>query len=169
MRSLTVAAVAALTILGASVAVAQQQPAPAPAGQQPFERWRPSAEDIGALTDARLAGLKAGLRLTPTQEQHWPAVERAIRDAAKERFDRFGARSAAPPAIDPIERLRRRADAMSTRASSLKRLADAAAPLYQSLDEAQKRRFAMLARMSGPRRAGPGFWRGDGGGGLQPR
>jgi zinc resistance-associated protein len=168
MRNLTVAATLALAMAVPTVALAQQQPAPAPAEQQRFERWRPSAEDIAALTDARLAGLKAGLRLTPAQEQHWPAIERAIRDSAKERLDRFNARNAAPPAIDPIERLRQRADAMTTRANSLKRLADAAAPLYQSLDEAQKRRFAMLARMAGPRHRGPRFWRRDRGG-LPPR
>ena len=166
MRSIVAAAAIASVIVGTAVAVAQQQPAPA--GQQPFEAWRPSAEDISAFTDARVAGLKAGLRLTPAQEQHWPAVERAIRDAAKERQDRMSARQSAPPPLDPIERLRQRADAMSTRANSMRRLAEAAAPLYQSLDEAQKRRFAMLARMAGPRRGGPGFWRRDGGG-AQPR
>ena len=161
MRSITVVAVVALTIAGATVAVAQQQ-TPAPAEPQPFERWQPSAEDVNALTDARIAGLKAGLRLTPAQEQHWPAVERAIRDTARARFDRFAARRSAPPVRDPIERLRQRADAMSARADTLKRLADAAAPLYQSLDEAQKRRFAMLARMGGAHRVGPGFWRRQG-------
>jgi zinc resistance-associated protein len=160
MRSLTLAAVVVLTLAGATVVGAQQ--GPAPAEQQPFERWQPSAEDVNALTDARLAGLKAGLRLTPAQEQHWPAVERAIRDAARARFDRFAARRSAPPVRDPIERLRQRADAMSARADTLKRLADAAAPLYQSLDEAQKRRFAMLARMAGAHRVGPRFWRRQG-------
>jgi LTXXQ motif family protein len=150
----------ALTIAGTTSAFAQQPPA----GAQPFQRWQPSAEDVSALTDARVAGLKAGLKLTADQEKHWPAVERAIRDAAKERFDRFSARRAAPAAADPIERLRQRADMMSGRANTLKRLADAAAPLYQSLDDGQKRRFVMLARVMGPRRAGPGFWRPQGDG-----
>jgi hypothetical protein len=174
MRNILVVTAAAMTIAGATGAFAQQQPAPAPTpapeGSQLFERWRPSAEDIGALTDARLAGLKAGLRLTPAQEQHWPAVERAVRDAIKERWDRFSARGAVPRPSDPIERLRQRADAMTSRANSIRRLADAAAPLYQSLDEGQKRRFAMLARMAGPRGGGPGFWRRhdrDGGGRLR--
>jgi hypothetical protein len=164
MRSLTVAAVAVLTIVGALAAVAQPQPAPTE--PQPFARWQPSAEDVGALTDARVAGLKAGLKLTAEQERHWPAVDRAIRDAARERFDRVSARRSAPPAVDPIERLRQRADALTGAANTIRRLADAAAPLYQSLDEAQKRRFAMLARMAAPHRGGPGFWRRDGGDGA---
>ena len=33
--------------------------------------WRPSADDITAFMDARIAALKAGLRLTP--DQAWPA------------------------------------------------------------------------------------------------
>jgi len=35
---------------------------------------------------------------------------------------------------------------MGQRAAGLKKLADAAGPLYKSLDDGQKRRFAMLAR-----------------------
>ena len=149
------AATIALTMAGGTLALAQQPPA----RPQPAQPWQPSAEDVGALTDARIAGLKTGLKLTADQEKHWPAVERAIRDAAKERFDRFTARRAASPVTDPIERLRQRADAMAGRANTLKRLADAAAPLYQSLDDGQKRRFTMLARVMGPSRAGSGFFR----------
>jgi hypothetical protein len=67
-----------------------------------------------------------------------------------------------------IERLQRRADAMTARGAALKRLADTAGPLFQSLDDAQKHRFALLARFMrphGPHRmmgrerfgGGPGF------------
>ena len=44
------------------------------------------------FTDARVAGLKAGLKLTAEQEKNWPAVETAIRDLAKERADRMATR-----------------------------------------------------------------------------
>ena len=47
-----------------------------------------------AFTDARVAGLKAGLKLTAEQEKNWPAVETAIRDLAKERADRMADRAA---------------------------------------------------------------------------
>jgi hypothetical protein len=60
---------------------------------------------------------------------------------------------------------------MTTRGAAMKRVADAAAPLYQSLDDGQKRRFALLARFMDPRarhhgmwhhhRGGPGDMRGD--------
>ena len=65
-----------------------------------------------------------------------------------------------PAAPDTIDRLRRGADTLSTRGAALKKLADAADPLFKSLDDGQKRRFGMLLRVSD--RGGPGA--GPGGG-----
>jgi hypothetical protein len=137
-----------LAIAGATFAYAQQPPRGAGA-----EHWKPTAADMSAFTDARIAGLKAGLKLTPDQEKNWPAVETALRDLAKQRADRMAARASAKPddkdatKRDPIERLRYRADMMTQTGANLKKLADAAGPLYQSLDEGQKNRFQMLARI----------------------
>jgi zinc resistance-associated protein len=111
-----------------------------------------SPEDMRAFADARIAALRAGLALRPEQEKNWPPFEQALRAAAKDRIDRFQARQAARDgdqqvqAGDPIERLKRVADAMSKRGAALKAIADAGAPLYQSLDDAQKNRFRILAR-----------------------
>src|SRR5262249_26017820 len=107
------------------------------------------------------AALKAGLALNVEQEKNWPAFAAAARDLIKLRSDRLSARMAErgnPPAqnFDPIERLRQRATGMAEAGNALKKLAEAADPLYKSLDEGQKRRFAMLARMTGPRGDGPG-------------
>jgi zinc resistance-associated protein len=153
----------ALTIAGAGLAFAQQGQQAQPRDAQGF---RPSAEDVAALTDARVAGLKAGLKLTAEQEKNWPAVEAAIRDLAKERADRMATRrearrggdNAQQPRPDAITRLRQGADAMTARATGLKKLADAAEPLYKSLDDGQKRRFGMLLRMGGRPGGGPGHW-----------
>ena len=65
------------------------QPSPAREGRG----FRASAEDVAAFTDARVAGLKAGLKLTAEQEKNWPAVETAIRDLAKDRGDRMKERA----------------------------------------------------------------------------
>ena len=113
-------------------------------------RWQPSAEDIRAFTDARIAALKAGLELTPEQEKNWPAVEAAIRDMAKARADRMAARANEQPPSDPVERLHRRAERLGTVAAGLKKLADAEGPLYKSLDDAQKQRFKILTRALRP-------------------
>jgi hypothetical protein len=48
---------------------------------------------------------------------------------------------------------------MSERGAALKQIADAAAPLYQSLDEGQKHRFTVLARLDGPRFGHGQHWR----------
>ena len=55
-------------------------------GPRAEQRQRPSAEDMAAFTDARIAALKAGLELTPDQEKNWPAFEQAVRDAAQMRY-----------------------------------------------------------------------------------
>ena len=113
-------------------------------------RWQPSAADIKAFTDARVAALKAGLELTAEQEKNWPAVEAAIRDMAKARADRMAARANEQPPSDPVECLHRRAERLGTIAAGLKKLADAEEPLYKSLDDAQKQRFKILMRALRP-------------------
>jgi hypothetical protein len=109
-------------------------------------RWQPSAADIKAFTDARVAALKAGLELTAEQEKNWPAVEAAIRDMAKARADRMVAHANEQPPSDPVEDLHQRAERLGTVATGLKKLADAEELLYKSLDDAQKQRFEILMR-----------------------
>ena len=161
MWKIVLAGPTALAIAGGSLAYAQQGPGDGPRGHH----WRPSAADMGAFTDARVAALHAGLKLTPDQEKNWPAVETALRDLAKQRSERFAARASAEKPKDPIERMSARADAMQSRGAALKKLADAAAPLYKSLDDGQKHRFTMLARLdrSGGWRHGHHGMRGEGG------
>ena len=47
--------------------------------------------------------------------------------------------------VDPVELMRGRADALAQRAANLKKLADAWAPLYQTLNSDQKERMRLLA------------------------
>jgi zinc resistance-associated protein len=135
-----------LMIAGSTLASAQQSsPADRP------HRAQLTADDIAAFADARIAALKAALKLTPAQEKNWPAVEQAVRDISKDRIAEREARRAAGQRTDVTERLRDRADALTTRAAALRRLADAEKPLYQSLNEAQKRRFGMALRFAAHR------------------
>jgi zinc resistance-associated protein len=141
-----------LAIAGASFAFADQ----GPARNDRAHHWQMSAADIAAFADARIAALHAGLQLNAEQEKHWPAMESAMRGLAKLRTERFEARRNAQASVDPIERLSRRADALEQRGAALKKLAAAAGPLYQSLDDAQKHRFDVLARLGAQRF---GHWR----------
>ena len=139
-----VAGTTLLTIAGSALASAQQPPT-----AERSHRAQLTADDIAAFTDARIA--KATLKLTPAQEKNWPAVEQALRDNSKERITRREARRAAGQRTDATERLRDRADTLTAQATALRRLADAEKPLYQSLDEAQKRRFAIAMRFAARR------------------
>jgi len=174
---------AALMIAGSITVSAQQDPeGPAGSGSPGGHGGRrPSAEDIGTLpdsriaelhaghrfnaedmaafADARIAALHAGLKLNPDQEKTWPAFEQALRDLAKMRMDTFAA-TLDQPSSDPVQRLQSRAEALSVRGAALKRLADTLAPLYQSLDDGQKRRFTVLGRSI--RGAAHDFGGGDG-------
>ncbi len=145
----------ALTILAGGAAHAQQSPASPDFGRR--QQFGP--EDRAAFLDARIAALHAGLRLTPEQEKAWPAFEQAYRDLAATRRNRaFDSR--AEPSSDPVQRAQRTADALAARSVALKRYADAMAPLFQGLDDGQKRRFGMLSRMERPRFHHFAFWRG---------
>lgn len=144
MWKTVLAGTTALAIAGATLAYAQQGP-----GDRSFApHWRPSAQDIAAFGDARIAALHAGLQLNADQEKNWPALESALRDLAKQRSAWFTARASADRPKDPVERLAARADALGQRAAVLKKVADAAGPLYKSLDDAQKHRFIVLARLT---------------------
>jgi len=168
MKKVLLAGVAALAIAGSTVVYAQHRP-------WFHDHVRMNPEDRAAFTDARIAAVKAGLKLTPDQEKLWPPVEAAVRDLAKLRIDRANARMNAEQndsqdtQKDPVARLRERADTMATTAAAMKKIADAADPLYKTLDDGQKRRLAILTHMG---RFGGGGWRhhgdrddGDRGGG----
>jgi hypothetical protein len=136
-------------IAGSSLVYAQQRQ-----GRPEFGRGQPNIEDMRAFAEARLGALRAGLMLTPDQERNWPAFEQAARELAKTRLDRMNAFASArrdrrPDAADPTERMRQRAAVMSETGAALKKLADATDPLYKSLDDSQKRRFARLSRLGG--------------------
>ena len=112
----------------------------------------PSAADLNALTDARVAIIKAALQLTPDQEKYWPAVEDAIRARAKNRQARWERvaqlRDSSPMealnARNPVELMQRRAESLSQRGADLKKVADAWEPLYKTLSQDQKKRMAFV-------------------------
>jgi hypothetical protein len=144
------AGAAVIAIASTSFVYAQQRGNAAERGHaaaRPVNRGL-SQEDRAAFTDARIAALKAGLRLTPDQETNWPAFETALRDIAKAHAEhRAEPRQSEPRPNDPVAKLRRHAEMMTNAAASLTRLADAQEPLYQSLDDSQKRRFHLLSRI----------------------
>ena len=116
--------------------------------EQANEYHQLSADQVAAFTDARIAALKAGLKLTPAQEKNWPSLETALREVAKDRAARAVEwREKAKEhheKRDLIEGFRLGAKHLSARGAELEKIADAAKPLYDSLDDAQKHRFGVL-------------------------
>jgi hypothetical protein len=150
MKKFAIAGIAALAIAGSTAVYAQHN------RSWSHHHQRMNPEDRAALTDARIASVKAGLKLNADQEKLWPPVEAAVRDFAKLRIDRANARMNAQrddsrdsPRPDPVTRLRDHADRMATTAAAMKRIADAADPLYKTLDDGQKRRLSILTHMEG--------------------
>jgi hypothetical protein len=131
-----------------------------PAGPSPRRKIPRSSTDASPLRTAppsstRIAALKAGLELDADQEKNWPALESAMRDLAKERAARFEAwkdERGQNRDMSPVDRLAHASEWLSARAADLQKLA-AAKPLYDSLDDSQKRRFAILFTM------GHNYWR----------
>ncbi len=167
MRKFTIAAVAMLAIAGTTAVYAEYHPWL----RDHWQHQRMTPEDRAAFVDARIAAVHAGLKLTPDQEKMWPPVESAVREFAKLRIDRAQARMKAQDDAsrgqqdgqgqqtpdDPVARLRERADNMAASAAAMKKIADAADPLYKSLDDAQKRRLSVLTHFG--RFGGPEGWR----------
>jgi LTXXQ motif family protein len=162
MRRFAIAAVAVLAIAGTTAVYAQYRPW----FHEHMHHMRMNPEDRAAFVDARIAAVHAGLKLNADQERLWPPVEASVRDFAKLRIDRANARMKAQDGAqgqgqqmpdDPVARLRERADNMAASSSALKKIADAADPLYKTLDEGQKRRLTMLTHHG--RFGGGGGWR----------
>ena len=145
MRKFAIAGMAALAIAASTTVYAHQGWL-----REHMQHMRMNPEDRAALLDARIAAVHAGLKLTPDQEKLWPQVESAVRDFAKLRMDRANARMKSredgqdQQTPDPVARLRQRADDMAATSTALKKIADAADPLYKTLDEGQKRRLTLL-------------------------
>ncbi|WP_065751048.1 Spy/CpxP family protein refolding chaperone [Bradyrhizobium paxllaeri] len=146
MRKFAIAAVAVLAIAGSTAVYAQHR-------HWGYGHMRMSPEDRAAFADARIAAVHAGLKLSAEQEKLWPPVEAAVKEFAKLRIDRANARMSSrddsdqQKPDDPVARLRDRAENMAASAAAMKKIADAADPLYKTLDDGQKRRLAVLTRM----------------------
>src|SRR6201986_1900619 len=159
MKKILLAGTAALVLAGSTAVYAQHRP-------WLHGHMRMNPEDRAAFADARIAAVHAGLKLNADQEKLWPPVETAVREFAKLRIDRANARmnasrddSSQPKRDDPVSRLRERADTMATSAAAMKKIADAADPLYKTLDDGQKRRLAMLTHPEPRFSGGEGGWR----------
>lgn len=110
------------------------------------DRTELTASQITDQASARAAKMKADLRLTPEQEKNWSAFETAVVDMWKKQAEQQiawrNAHAKQQGSVDLVDEMRKDADEHINQANAWKKLADAAQPLYSSLDDQQKHRFA---------------------------
>ena len=86
-----------------------------------------SAQDV-VVTEGKIARLRAALRLTGEQLQHWRPVESALRAAVREQREGQGL----------VQKVRDRVGSYAGSAMAIQRAMSAAGPLIASLDERQR-------------------------------
>jgi hypothetical protein len=89
------------------------------------------------LDDAQISALRTRLKLTPTQEEFWPAVEVTLRNVVRQHARKTPKNGrSAPPQID-------------ANSAEVQQLISAAVPLIMRMSETQKREVRQLARIIG--------------------
>jgi hypothetical protein len=103
-----------------------------------------TAEQIVANSDAYVERIKKELSLTPEQEKNWGPFASAMHYLGHNGAERLNlriARAQRDPPDDIIEQMRNEAQFLVDRAADQRNIADAAEPLYESLDDKQKQTF----------------------------
>jgi hypothetical protein len=103
-----------------------------------------TAEQIVANSDANIDRIRAELNLTPEQEKNWTAFNSAMHYLGHNGADRLNlriARAKRDPPDDIIEQMRNEAQFLNDRAVDQRNVADAAEPLFASLNDKQKAIF----------------------------
>jgi hypothetical protein len=103
-----------------------------------------TADQIVANSDANIERIKNELKLTPEQEKHWTGFNSAMHYLGHNGADRLNlriARAQRDPPDDIIEQMRNEAQFLNDRAVDQRGVADAAEPLFASLDDKQKQIF----------------------------
>jgi hypothetical protein len=111
---------------------------------------RPTVSQLVAQDDARIAQLKANLRLNQDQESDWGKLENALKDISKRRAERrialLDEYEKREKPLTHAEMLRKHADAMAARAEELRAIADAAEPLTEKFNPQQRQRVDNIIR-----------------------
>ena len=103
-----------------------------------------TAEQIVANSDAYVERIKKELNLTAEQEKNWGSFSSAMHYLGHNGADRLNlriVRAQRDPPDDIIEQMRNEAQFLVDRAQDQRNVADAAEPLFASLDDKQKQHF----------------------------
>ena len=149
-KAVTRTAKASPTPVNAAAATATAKPIEAAATAKPIEvLTQPgepvlTAEQIVANSDSYIDRIKSELNLTPAQEKHWSAFNSAMHYLGHNGAERLNlriARAKRDPPDDIVEQMRNEAQFLVDRAADQRAVADAAEPLFVSLNDKQKATF----------------------------
>jgi hypothetical protein len=135
---------------GAPATSTEAAATPAASGGKPVEVLtqdgapKLTAEQIVANSDSYVERIKKGLNLTPDQEKNWGSFASAMHYLGHNGAERLNlriARAQRDPPDDIVEQMRNEAQFLVDRAADQRNVADAAEPLYASLDDKQKQLF----------------------------
>ncbi|TYL87833.1 Spy/CpxP family protein refolding chaperone [Bradyrhizobium cytisi] len=111
-----------------------------------------TADQIVSNSDSYIERIKTELNLTPDQEKHWFGFSSAMHYLGHNGAERLNLRierAKRDPPDDIIEQMRNEAQFLIDRASDQRNVADAAEPLFSSLDDKQKQVFIQeMVRLS---------------------
>lgn len=111
-----------------------------------------TADQIVANSDSYIERIKTELNLTPDQEKHWFGFSSAMHYLGHNGAERLNlriARAKRDPPDDIIEQMRNESQFLIDRAADQRNVADAAEPLFSSLDDKQKEVFIQeMVRLS---------------------
>ena len=103
-----------------------------------------TAEQIVANSDSYIDRIKSELNLTPAQEKNWSAFNSAMHYLGHNGAERLNlriARAKRDPPDDIVEQMRNEAQFLVDRAADQRAVADAAEPLFISLNDKQRTTF----------------------------
>ncbi len=128
------------TSTAATSATAAAAPSALPAVTVPAPASRPKSQvqkSYSLLSDAQIAGIKARLKLSSSQESYWPGVEAALRNIARKIHTTHQSNpNASAASLDPDS-------------EEVQQLKSAAMPLLFQLRDDQKEEVRKLARLIG--------------------
>jgi hypothetical protein len=114
---------------------------------------RPTINQLTAQDEARIAQLKANLRISAEQEGDWNKLEAALKDISKKRaerrialMDEWDKREADKKIMTHADSLRKHADALAIRADEIRAIADASEPLSEKLNPWQRQQVDQIIR-----------------------
>ena len=125
------------------------------AAQNRNDTNRPTINQLLAQDEARIAQLKANLRITQEQERDWGRFESALKDISKKRAERRLAlieewekrdTDKEKRVLTHAEALRKHADALALRAEEIRAIADAAEPFSEKLNAGQRQQVDQIIR-----------------------